>query len=120
VVDIPLSEVLARPTIEADLDALSKQSDPARTILVAHTPPYATSLDRLNGVTPIGSRALRRHIERAVPPLTLHGHLHESPGMEKLGSTLSVNPGDSARRLRAVRVELPSLAVTRIDPVKIV
>ena len=115
VVDIALDEVLARPSIEADLAALAGLSDPAATIYVAHTPPYATSLDRLNGITPIGSRALRAFIEKRAPPLTLHGHLHESPGVERLGRTLSVNPGDSARRLRAVRISLPSLEVSPVE-----
>jgi Icc-related predicted phosphoesterase len=114
VVDIPLDEVFARPTIEADLDALAALSDPARTIYVAHTPPYATSLDRLNRITPIGSRALRAFIERRVPPLTLHGHLHESAGIERLGGTVCANPGDSMHRLRALRIELPALTVAPV------
>lgn len=115
VVDFPFEDVLARPTIEAEFEELAARSDPSRTIYVTHSPPYGTSLDRLNGRTPIGSRAIRRFIDRAAPPLTLHGHLHESPGIERLGGTLSANPGDSMRRLRALRVELPGLAVSRLD-----
>lgn len=113
--EIPLDEVLSRPTIEADLDALAARSDPARTIYVTHSPPYATSLDRLEGgLTPIGSRAIRAFIEKRGPPLTLHGHVHESPGVERLGRTVCANPGDSAQRLRALRVDLADLRVTPV------
>jgi Icc-related predicted phosphoesterase len=110
--EITLDDVLARGTIEAELERLATLSDPARTVYVVHTPPYGTSLDRLRGITPIGSRALRRFIDARRPPLTLHGHLHESAGVERLGSTVSVNPGDSMRRLRYRRVDLRDFSVT--------
>jgi len=104
---VTLQDVKGRPTIEADLERLAGLSDPSTTVYVFHSPPYATTLDRLRGgVTPIGSRAVRRFIDRLQPPLTLHGHVHESPGVERLGRTLSINPGDSMSRLHAVKVDL--------------
>ena len=103
---VPFAAVQARDTIEADLERLGTLSDPAKTVYVVHSPPYATKLDRLNGQIPIGSRALRRFIDRRQPPLTLHGHVHESPGVDRLGETVSVNPGDSMQRLRALRIDL--------------
>ena len=110
---VPLRAVQGRGTIEADLQKLASLSDPERTIYVVHSPPFATTLDRLlGGITPIGSRALRTFIDRRQPPLTLHGHVHESPGVERLGRTVSVNPGDSVTRLRAIRVDLKDLSVT--------
>ncbi len=113
--EVPLAEVAARPSIEADLERLGERSDPATTIYVAHSPPFATSLDRLQGgITPIGSRALRAFVERRGPPLTLHGHVHESPGVERLGRTVSVNPGDSMVRLRAVRIDLRDFSVAPV------
>lgn len=113
--EVPLRAVAERPNIESDLDRLASLSDPARTVYVVHTPPFATTLDRLQGgMTPIGSRALRAFIERRRPPLTLHGHVHESPGVERLGSTVCVNPGDSMVRLRAVRIDLSDLRVTPV------
>jgi Icc-related predicted phosphoesterase len=111
---VPLRAVAGRPSIEADLETLAGLSDPAKTIYVVHTPPYATTLDRMHGQIPIGSRALRRFIDRRQPPLTLHGHIHESPGIEKLGRTVSVNPGDSMTRLRALRIDLADLSVTPV------
>lgn len=74
-----------------------------RWIFVAHGPPHATALDRLPEVPhPVGSRAIRRFIERHQPLCSLHGHIHESPQVtgsyrEMLGRTLCVNPGQSTR-----------------------
>jgi len=113
--EVPLKAVMERPSIEADLDQLATLSDPSRTIYVVHTPPYATALDRLlGGPTPIGSRALKKFIEKRQPPLTLHGHVHESSGMERIGRTISVNPGDSRSRFRGVRIDLATFEVTPV------
>jgi Icc-related predicted phosphoesterase len=107
-----VSELRKLGTIEEDLDRLAAAGDPGRTVYVMHSPPWATTLDRLVDGTPIGSRAIRAFIDRRQPPLTLHGHVHESPGVERRGRTLSVNPGDSKSVLRAVRVDLRELSVT--------
>jgi Icc-related predicted phosphoesterase len=40
-----------------------------------------------------GSRSVRRAIETHQPVLGLHGHIHESPGVVRLGRTVCVNPG---------------------------
>ena len=40
-----------------------------------------------------GSKAVRRAIETHQPLLSLHGHIHESGGVVKIGRTISVNPG---------------------------
>jgi Icc-related predicted phosphoesterase len=107
----PLTSVRSRGTIAADLERLAALSDPAKTVYVTHSPPWGTSLDRMWNGTSVGSRAIRAFIERHRPPLTLHGHIHESPGVERIGPTVSVNPGDSLSRLRAVRVDLGDLSV---------
>ncbi len=109
-----LEELAARPTIEAELEALAGASDPARTVYVVHTPPWGTALDLMHGRTHIGSRALREFLQRHQPPLSLHGHVHESPQLtgridDRLGRTLCVNPGASRQRLRAVIVDTDAL-----------
>lgn len=108
----PLTSVRLRGTIAADLERLAALSDPAKTVYVTHSPPWGTSLDRMYDGRSVGSRAIRAFIERHRPPLTLHGHIHESPGVDRIGATVSVNPGDSLARLRAVRVDLADLSVT--------
>lgn len=107
-----LHSVRSRGTIAADLERLAALSNPAKTVYVTHSPPWGTTLDRLYDGRPVGSRAVRAFIERHRPPLTLHGHIHESPGVERIGTTVSVNPGDSFSRFRAVRVDLGDRTVT--------
>jgi Icc-related predicted phosphoesterase len=113
--DVSLQSLRERPTIADDLDRLAALSDPTRTVYVFHSPPFATTLDRLHGgITPIGSRAVRAFTDRRRPPLTLHGHVHESPGVERLGGTVCANPGDSMVRLHALRVDLAEFRVTPV------
>jgi len=79
-----------------------------RLILNLHVPPYDSQLDtapaldeELNVVMsgsepkmiPVGSTAVRELIEKYQPVLSLHGHVHESPGATNIGRTLSINPG---------------------------
>jgi Icc-related predicted phosphoesterase len=40
-----------------------------------------------------GSRSVRAAIEKYQPMLGLHGHIHESAGVAKIGRTVCVNPG---------------------------
>ncbi len=40
-----------------------------------------------------GSPAVRAFIDRVQPMLTLHGHIHESPGHVRIGKTLCINAG---------------------------
>jgi uncharacterized protein len=82
--------------------------DPERAIFNIHVPPWESSLDtafevdeELRYVTkggrphevPTGSHAVRQIIEEAQPVLSLHGHIHESKGVTKIGKTVAINPG---------------------------
>jgi Icc-related predicted phosphoesterase len=40
-----------------------------------------------------GSTAVRAAIHRHQPMLALHGHIHESRGITRLGKTVCINPG---------------------------
>jgi Icc-related predicted phosphoesterase len=42
---------------------------------------------------PLGSTAVREAIEKHQPALSLHGHIHESRGVARIGQTVSLNPG---------------------------
>jgi Icc-related predicted phosphoesterase len=44
---------------------------------------------------PVGSKAVREAILKYEPVLSVHGHIHESKGVKKLGRTLAMNPGSS-------------------------
>lgn len=85
-------------TIEDALEELGRLSPPERTIYSLHTPPYGTHCDTMEGGAHVGSRALRRFLERHQPPLSLSGHIHEAPRvsgayLDRVGRTLVVNPG---------------------------
>jgi len=85
--------------------------DPRRAVLLTHCPPYDSGLDiapllddnmrpivsagdLLRG--PVGSTGVREAIEQLRPLLSVHGHIHESAGEARIGSTLSLNPGSEA------------------------
>lgn len=82
--------------------------EPSRAILNIHVPPYESSLDTALEVdeglryvmkggrpheVPTGSPAVRQIIEETQPLLSLHGHIHESKGVTKIGRTVAINPG---------------------------
>lgn len=81
---------------------------PERSILNVHVPPWESSLDtayevdeELRYVTKggrphevaTGSPAVRQIIEETQPLLSLHGHIHESKGVTRIGRTVAINPG---------------------------
>lgn len=115
-----LEDLCRRPTVEAELEALAP-TEPAETcIYLVHTPPANTQLDCMRGGVHIGSPALRRFIERHQPLLTLHGHVHESPGLtgafvDRIGRTVCVNAGASLMGLRGLKIELDGTLEPRVQ-----
>jgi Icc-related predicted phosphoesterase len=108
-------EIASRGTIRNDIARIDL--DPKKTVYLVHSPPARTNLDVIYGGEHVGSEAWREYFERAQPPLTLHGHIHESPEMSghithRLGGTLCINPGGSARRLQAVVFDLDAPEAT--------
>lgn len=95
-----------------------------RAIFDIHVPPYDTGIDAAPEVTedlqvvvdgmgapmmvPVGSKAVREAILRYQPMLGLHGHIHESSGIRRLGNTTLVNPGSEYGEglLRGALIEL--------------
>jgi len=89
-----------------------------------HCPPYDSGLDvcpRLDkdlkpivsagtGVemAPVGSKSVRKMIEKYQPLMGLHGHIHEARGEAKIGRTVCYNPGSEYGEgiLRGVIVNL--------------
>jgi uncharacterized protein len=91
------------------IDAVVSQiPDMGRAIFNFHAPPYGTGLDEAPELDatlrpthggavmkPVGSTAVRDAIQRYEPVLSVHGHIHESRGVAKMGRTLAMNPGSS-------------------------
>lgn len=99
---------LPEDELEERIERLTADLDPSRpAIYNLHVPPYGTRIDDAPEIradlslvggssaamVPVGSTAVRRVLERHAPMLGLHGHIHESRGMARLGPTVCVNPG---------------------------
>ncbi len=101
---------------EVDEDVLQQKIDQIASevkkmemaIFNLHVPPIDTPIDQapkldeslkpiVSGGDPVmvsaGSAAVRRSIEKYQPLVGLHGHIHESRGMVKIGRTMCFNPG---------------------------
>jgi len=95
------------PELATKIEAVVSQvPDMERTIFNFHAPPYGTGLDEapaldaelrpMHGgavMKAVGSTAVRDAIVKHQPMLSVHGHIHESRGVRKMGRTLAINPG---------------------------
>jgi len=68
-------------------------ADAPRRLMICHTPPYDTRLDRLVNGTPVGSPAVRAFIEAHSPDIAIVGHIHEGRGVDQVGATRVLNAG---------------------------
>jgi Icc-related predicted phosphoesterase len=108
-------------TIQRDLASLAGDDDLRAAVMLFHSPPYDTPLDRagLDGVrvdhapadVHVGSIAIRRFIEARRPLVTLHGHVHEAARLTgrwrtRLGPTHCFSAAHDG----------PELALVRFDP----
>ncbi len=79
-----------------------------KVIMAYHPPPIDTNLDLAPKVEKdlsyassggqqimvhVGSSSVRKAIEERKPVLSLHGHIHESRGIDRIGKTICINPG---------------------------
>lgn len=62
-------------------------------LLVSHTPPHNTRLDRIHNGKHVGSTAIRRLIEKYQPALSVVGHIHEAKGEDTIKDSPIINPG---------------------------
>ena len=82
--------------------------NPRTAVFCIHVPPHGSGLDEaplvdknLRPVTrggrmvyqPVGSKTVRKIIQKYQPLAALHGHIHECPGATKIGRTHCLNPG---------------------------
>ena len=119
-VAVPAHEVRHR-TITEDLERLAGEGPADATVWLFHAPPHDSALDRaaLDGVTidhapvdvHVGSIAIRRFIEARQPPVTLHGHIHESARLtgswrQEFGRPWALSAAHDG----------PELALVRFDP----
>jgi Icc-related predicted phosphoesterase len=116
--EYPEEELTRR--IAAMLDAVPPDR---RAVVNFHCPPYGSGLDVapeldetlkpvIRGGRPsfisVGSKAVRDAIKHYQPVVGLHGHIHESRAVQKIGRTVCLNPGSdySADLLRGAVVDI--------------
>jgi len=100
---------LPEPELRQRIDGLVADiPDKRRAIFNFHAPPFGSGLDEApaldadmnikaggRALRPVGSTSVKAAIERIQPVLSLHGHIHESKGATRIGSSLVLNPGSS-------------------------
>jgi uncharacterized protein len=103
---------LTEDDLRARIDEVVRHaSDPEACVFNLHVPPLASGLDRcpeldtstdppsvvrIGGevvIAEAGSTAVRDALRTHQPLVGLHGHIHESRGSAKIGSTPVLNPG---------------------------
>jgi Icc-related predicted phosphoesterase len=77
--------------------AIAQLDDPAQAIFNLHAPPKNSRLDSVPATPAAGSSAVAAAIRQHQPLLGLHGHIHGSPGIRRIGRTVCINPGSEYR-----------------------
>jgi Icc-related predicted phosphoesterase len=72
---------------------LARISAAAFRVLVSHSPPRGTDLDRGFGRQHVGSEPVRKFLLGGAVNLCICGHIHESAGVDSLGGAECVNVG---------------------------
>lgn len=118
---VPVAEHHIRyATIADDLKSLVGDRSVANAVMLFHSPPYQTVLDRagLDGKmidhvpvdVHVGSIAIQRFIEDRQPLVTLHGHIHEAARLtgswsQQIGRTWCYGAGHDGTELALVRFD---------------
>jgi uncharacterized protein len=105
------------PTIADELAALPRPDNNCSSVYVIHMPPHRLGLDVCMGGQQVGSKAVYEFLRETQPTLSLHGHIHESPGVSgkwkaMLGHTVCVQPGQMAD-FTYVLADLESMEIER-------
>jgi Icc-related predicted phosphoesterase len=95
--------------LRASIDAMVPQlQHPERAVFNLHAPPFGTQLDEAPlldenlvvqaslgqvQMVAVGSTAVLDAEQEYQPMLGLHGHIHESSGIRRVGRTVVINPG---------------------------
>ncbi len=83
-------KMLNEKTEEEFEKELSKLKINNNTIFISHSPPFGI-LDQAFDFTHIGSKSIKKMIEKKQPLLLICGHVHEECDFKKVGKTIVVN-----------------------------
>ncbi len=122
---VEINDDIEFENIRKDLQTLTGGKDLSKTILLFHSPPYQTYLDRaaLDDVmidhvpadVNVGSVAIKELIEQQNPYITLHGHIHESSRItgrwkQKINKTWAYSAAYEGNNLAVVQFSLSNPA----------
>jgi Icc-related predicted phosphoesterase len=113
---------------------IAKVKDMQTAVFCFHCPPYQSDLDTAPLLVdfkpvivagspvfiPAGSKAIRLAIEKYQPLLGLHGHIHESAGLRRIGRTDCLNPGSeySEGIFKGYMVEIDGAKLTKCQRIE--
>jgi Icc-related predicted phosphoesterase len=91
---------LTEVEIQEELAAIGCNKGP-RWVLVTHAPPFDTALDKIKEGVHVGSKSIRSYVESQQPSVLVCGHVHEARGIDRLGQTVMINPGQITKGFAA-------------------
>ncbi len=91
---------LSEDVIEIMLENISSEG----MILMTHAPSYGV-LDEIPSGLHVGSKSIKKIVEKYHPRVALSGHIHEAIGIKRINGTLFINPGP-AKEGHAVILEI--------------
>lgn len=88
-----LSEEDIEKTLQGMICSAENTDDCGTIVLLTHAPPHGARDELPFGH--VGSKAIQKFIDRV--DLIVCGHIHEAKGMEQVGKTVVINPGEACK-----------------------
>ena len=88
-----LSEEEIEKTLEGMVCSAENNEDCGTIVLLTHAPPHGARDELPFGH--VGSKAIQKFVDRV--DLIVCGHIHEAKGMEQVGKTVVINPGEACK-----------------------
>jgi Icc-related predicted phosphoesterase len=88
-----LSEEEIEKALEGMVCSAENSDDCGTIVLLTHAPPYGARDELPFGH--VGSKAIQKFLDRV--DLIVCGHIHEAKGLEQVGKTVVVNPGEACK-----------------------
>ncbi|WP_292391596.1 metallophosphoesterase [Methanosarcina sp. UBA5] len=88
-----LSEEEIETALEGMVCSAENNDDCSTIVLLTHAPPYGARDELPFGH--VGSKAIQKFLDRV--DLIVCGHIHEAKGLEQVGKTVVVNPGEACK-----------------------
>ncbi len=74
-------------------------------ILISHTPPFNTKVDKIFNGQNVGSKNVRQFLENNSVDICICGHIHEASGKDKINKTEIVNCGIAKKNYVVIEIK---------------